>query len=100
MKPLLPIAPMTRRRILVATTLVSLAVLLAPPLEAQTAALLTPVAEPPPSIAVDPLTVRSRLVSLDLGQVQAARAAWAAPLGVSPRPGTRPGARTTPELGV
>ena len=87
MKSLLPIASTTRWRILTATTVVSLVVLLAAPLEAQTVALFTLAAElPPPSIAADALTVRSRLASLDL------------PPWRPPGPGTRPGARTTPGL--
>ncbi len=50
-----------------------LAVLGAPPVEGQAADLFTPVNEPPPpAIASDDLTVRSRMVTLDLAQVQAA----------------------------
>ena len=52
---------------------VLLAVLGAPPVEGQAADLFTPVNDPPPpALASAALTVRSRMVTLDLAQVQAA----------------------------
>ena len=67
-----------------AAGLVLLAVLGAPPGESPAADLFTAVEEPPPpALSSDDLTLRSRLVTLDLGQVQRARAAV--------RPPARPG---------
>ena len=60
---------------------VLLAVLGAPPVEGQAADLFTPVNDPPPpALASAALTVRSRMVTMDLAQVQAA-AAGAGPPG-------------------
>ena len=51
-------------------------------IEGQAADLFTPVAEPPPqSLPADDLTLRSRVVTMDLAQVQRARAAVAPPPG-------------------
>ena len=61
-------------RCLAAGLVVLLAVLGAPPGESQAVALFTAVEEPlPPALSSDDLTLRRRLVTLDLGQVQRAR---------------------------
>ena len=63
----------TSLRCMVTATVAVLIALAAPAVEAQTADLFTPVNEPPPpAIASDDLTVRSRMVTMDLAQVQAA----------------------------
>ena len=67
-------------RSLAARTCVFLAILFPLPVESKTNALFTPVDEPPPpSMASDELTVRSRLVTMDLEQVQNAQAAATSP---------------------
>ena len=68
-----------------AAGLVLLAVLGAPPAESQAADLFTAVEEPPPSGPSAEETRRSRLVTLDLGQVQRARAT-ATSRGQTPHP--------------
>ncbi len=63
----------TSLRCMVTATVAVLIALAAPAVEAQAADLFTPVDEtPPPAIASDDLTVRSRMVTMDLAQVQAA----------------------------
>ena len=82
MKSRLQRASTPRRRRLAALTSVLFAVLLLPAAQGQAADLFTSVDEPPPSsIASDDLTLRSRLVTMDLAQVQAAQATAAAPPG-------------------
>ena len=95
MKSLLPIDLGTRRRRFLLLG-VLFAVLLLPTAQGHAADLFTPVAEPPPSsIVADALTGRSRLVTMDLGQVARAWAAVAEPAdppaqtrGTSARPDT------------
>ena len=60
---------------------VMLLTVLAAPAFAQTAALFTPVDETPPSGPLDALTLRSRVVTIDLGQLDHAQAAVADPPG-------------------
>ena len=83
---------------------VLVALLLLPAAQGQAADLFTAVAEPPPaSITADELTVRSRLVTLDLGQVAQARAAAAssAPSAQPRAPSARPAkARAVPTPGT
>ena len=67
--------------LMVAATTAVLTVLLPPTVEAQAADLFTPVEEPLPSIPAAALTLRSRVVTMDLGQVQRAQAAAAQPPG-------------------
>ena len=96
MKSLLPIDLGTRRRRFLPLLGVLFAVLLLPTAQGHAADLFTPVAEPPPSsIVADALTGRSRLVTMDLGQVARAWAAVAEPAdppaqtrGTSARPDT------------
>ena len=64
---------------LVATTVALLAVLAGPAVEAHSPTLFTPVEAPPPTLPGDDLTRRSRVVSMDLGQVHRAQAALAPP---------------------
>ena len=66
---------------LVAVTFILLTVLLSSPVEAQTADLFTPVDETPPSGPLDDITLRSRVVTIDLGQLDHAQAAVADPSG-------------------
>ena len=68
-------------RSIVALTLILLTVLFAPAVTAQAADLFTPVDEPPPSGPLDALTLRSRVVTIDLGQLDHAQAAVADPPG-------------------
>ena len=60
---------------------VMLLTVLAAPAFAQTAALFTPVDETPPSGPLDDSTLRSRVVTMDLGQLDRAQAAVADPPG-------------------
>ena len=80
-------------RFIAAVLFVLLPVLLPPAVEAQTADLFTSVNEPPPSGPLDDLTLRSRVVTIDLGQLDRAQAAVAdqttQPRDVSPRTGKR-----------
>ena len=69
--------------LMVAATTAVLTVLAALAGEAQAADLFTPVEEPLPSIPAADLTLRSRVVTIDLGQVQRAQAAVADPPGPS-----------------
>ena len=85
--------PATRRRCFPALLGVLFTLPLLPAAQGQAADLSTPVAEPPPaSITADELTVRSRLVTMDLGQVESAwtaadsPASPAQPRGTSARP--------------
>ena len=66
-------------RPIVATTFILLTVLFAPAVTAQTADLFTSVDAPPPSLPAADLTLRRRVVTMDLGQVQRAQAAVAGP---------------------
>ena len=82
----------TRLRCMAAATVVVLTALAAPAVEAQTADLFTPIDEPPPSGPLDDITLRSRVVTIDLGQLDFAQAAVAEPAvpttqtrGTSPR---------------
>ena len=75
----------THLRWIRAVCVIGLTLLLPPPVAGQSAALFTPVEEPPPSGPLDDLTLRSRVVTMDLGQVQRASAAVAAPPGPTPR---------------
>ena len=91
-------------RSLAAVTFILLAVLLSSPVAVQAADLFTRVEEPPPSGSSDDSTLRSRVVTMDLGQVQRAQAAVAEPPGpttqtrdVSPRTDKR---RATPTPGT
>ncbi len=62
---------LTRLRGITAITVVVLALLARLSVEARTRDLFTPVDEPsPPAIASDDLTLHSRMVTMDLGQVQ------------------------------
>ena len=78
-------------------------VLLVPAVTVPAAALFTPVA-PSPAIPAAALTLRSRVVTMDLGQVQAARGAVAVPPAPVPHPppvgsvlpGSVPAPRTPP----
>ena len=77
----------THLRLLAAATVAMLTVLAAPAVDAQPDALFTPVNEPPPAGPLDDITLRRRVVTIDLGQLDHAQAAVAAPLG--PPPPTR-----------
>ena len=66
---------------LAAVTLALLVLLLLSPVESQAADLFTPVDEPPPSGPLDDITLRSRVVTIDLGQLDHAQAAVADPPG-------------------
>ena len=72
-------------RPIVALTFILLTMLFTPPVTAQAADLFTSVDAPPPSLPAADLTLRSRIVTMDLGQVQRAQAAVAEP----PVPTTR-----------
>ena len=65
----------TSLRCMAAATVVVLIALTAPAVEAQTAGLFTPVDEAPPSGPLDDITLRSRVVTIDLGQLDHAQAA-------------------------
>ena len=69
----------TSLRCMAAATVVVLTALAAPAVEAQTADLFTPVDETPPSGPLDDITLRSRVVTIDLGQLDHAQAAVAGP---------------------
>ena len=72
----------TRHRYFPPHPFVLVALLLLPAAQGQAADLFTAVAEPPPaSITADELTVRSRLVTMDLGQVESA---WTAADSLDP----------------
>ena len=71
----------TRLRYMAATTVVVLTALTVPAVEAQAADLFTPVDETPPSGPLDDITLRSRVVTIDLGQLDRAQAAVADPPG-------------------
>ncbi len=82
----------TRLRLLAAATVVVLTALAAPAVDAQPGALFTPVNEPPPAGPLDDITLRSRVVTIDLGQLdhaQATVAAAPAPPHQSPVPAYR-----------
>ena len=64
---------------------VVLALLAAPAVTVQAADLFTPVDAPPPTLPAADLTLRSRVVTMDLGQVQRAQAAVTAPPAPGPR---------------
>ena len=66
---------------LAAVPLILLAVLLPPTVEGQVANLFAPVEEPPPPESPDETTLRSRVVTVDLGQLRRAQAAVAQPSG-------------------
>ena len=92
---------MTHLRSIAAATLI---VLVASAVEAQATDLFTPVEEPPPSRPLDDITLRSRVVMIDLGQLDRAQAAVAEPAGqtrrtrdTSPRTAKR---RTEPTPGT
>ena len=68
-----------RLRGIVAAIAVVLTVLAAPAVTVQAANLFTPVDVPPPSIPANDLTLRSRVVTMDLGQVEAARTGGGVP---------------------
>ena len=71
----------TRLRVLAAATVAVLIAWAAPAVDAQPGALFTPVNEPPPAGPLDDITLRSRVVTIDLGQLDYAQAAVAAPPG-------------------
>ena len=66
-------------RSIVAATVAVLMALVAPTVEAQSTDLFTPVDATPPSGPLDAITLRSRVVLIDLGQLDRAQAAVAAP---------------------
>ncbi len=74
----------TRLRLLAAATVAVLLALAAPAVDAQPGALFMPVDEPPPAGPLDDITLRSRVVTIDLGQLDHAQAAVAAPPGPAP----------------
>ena len=74
----------THLRLLAAATVAMLTVLAAPAVDAQPGALFTPVDETPPSGPLDDITLRRRVVTIDLGQLDHAQAAVAAPPGPAP----------------
>ena len=78
----------------IAAATVAVLTALAAPVAAQTAALFTPVEATPPSGPLDAITLRSRVVLIDLGQLDRAQAAVAEPptpqtKDTSPRPDKR-----------
>ena len=77
----------TRLRLLAVATVAVLLAWAAPAVDAQPGALFTPVNEPPPAGPLDDITLRSRVVTIDLGQLDHAQAAVAAP--PDPAPHTR-----------
>ena len=76
---------LTSLRCMAAATVVVLTALAAPAVEAQTADLFTPVNETPPPGPPDDITLRSRVVTIDLGQLDHAQAVVAS----SPVPTTQ-----------
>ena len=85
-------------RSLVAVTFIVLTVLLSSPVSAQAADLFTSVDTPPPSLPAVGLTLRSRVVTMDLGQVERAQAAVTEPL--DPPTYTRDAPRTAKQRTV
>ena len=81
------VAALTRsvRRACLAVTVAVLTTLVPPPSEAQSPALFTSVNETPPPGPLGTETLRSRLVTMNLGQVQHARAAAATAPGQPPQ---------------
>ena len=77
----------TRLRLLAVATVAVLLAWAAPAVDAQPGALFTPVDEPPPAGPLDDITLRSRVVTIDLGQLDHAQAAVAEP--PDPTPHTR-----------
>ncbi len=73
------------RRMCLAVTVAVLTTLVPPPSEAQSPVLFTSVNETPPPGPLGTETLRSRLVTMDLGQVQHARAAAATASGQPPQ---------------
>ena len=73
-------------RVLTALLVAVLLAWAAPAVDAQPGALFTPVNDPPPSGPLDDITLRSRVVTIDLGQLDHAQAAVAAPPGPPPHP--------------
>ena len=69
----------TRLRCMVAATVAVLAALAVPTVEVQAADLFTPVDETPPPGPPDDITLRSRVVTIDLGQLDRAQGAVADP---------------------
>ena len=76
----------TRLRYIAARVVVAL--LAAPAATVQAADLFTPVNAPPPALPAAALPLRSRVVTMDLGQVQRAQAAVTAVPAPGPRPPT------------
>ncbi len=71
----------TSLRCMATATVAVLIALTAPAVEAQAADLFIPVDEAPPSGPLDDSTLRSRVVTMDLGQLDRAQAAVAEPSG-------------------
>ena len=71
----------TSLRYMAAATVIALTALAAPTVEAQSVDLFTPVDEQPPSGPLTDITLRSRVVTIDLGQLDRAQAAVAEPSG-------------------
>ena len=67
----------TSLRYMAAATVIALTALAAPTVEAQSVDLFTPVEETPPAGPLDDITLRSRVVTIDLGQLDHAQAALA-----------------------
>ncbi len=63
----------TSVRLMAAATKAVLTVLTAPPVAAQSAALFTAIDTPPPTGPLDEITLRSRVVTVDLGQLDHAQ---------------------------
>ena len=74
----------THLRLLAAATVAVLIAWAAPAVDAQPGALFTPVHDPPPAGPLDDITLRSRVVTIDLGQLDHAQAAVAVPPGPAP----------------
>ena len=74
----------THLRLLAAATVAMLTVLAAPAVDAQPGALFTPVDETPPAGPLDDITLRRRVVTIDLGQLDHAQAAVADAPGPAP----------------
>ena len=74
----------TRLQLLAAATVAVLIAWAAPAVDAQPGDLFTPVDEPPPAGPLDDITLRSRVVTIDLGQLDHAQAAVATPPGPTP----------------
>ena len=82
----------TRLRCVAAATVALLTALTVLAVEAQPPALFTPVDAPPPSGSLDAITLRSRVVTIDLGQLDHAQAVVAEPSSQPPH--TKAGSRT------